>query len=304
MKAKYLLPLSLLVSLFSCSDDDSGTVVPPEPEGTPMKVMSYNIRYSNTTVDFGDNSWDARRQPSIDMILDEAPDVIGLQEPREDQRTDLIEALGSKYEMFCATDDGVEDRYTGHTAIMYRKDRFTLLDKGHFWLSSTPDEVSRPGWNAEDQQYRTTVWVYLHDKEADKDFYFFNTHLPYKNADNEARLNSVRLNVERMKEKAGRHTTVFITGDMNSSWHSSDGRRSCLEPYFEWMWGAREEAVNVNPKVYSYNEFGQTKPGVTWNIDHIFFRNVNPLEFKVINSKKYGVDYISDHYPITLTLTY
>ncbi|WP_295728851.1 endonuclease/exonuclease/phosphatase family protein [uncultured Muribaculum sp.] len=305
MKAKYLLPLSLFfVSATACgSDDDDAVASSSEVPGTPMKVMSYNIRYSNT-IDLGDTSWDARRQPSIDMIRDENPDIIGLQEPRPDQREDLVAGLGDVYTLYCAVDNGVADNRTGHTAIMYRTDRFTVLDKGHFWLSPTPDEESRPAWGAEDTQFRTTVWLHLYDNVAKKELYFFNTHLPYKSADITARTESVKLNVSRMKEKAGRSMPVFITGDMNCSYYSTDERRVSLEPYHEWMWAARDEAVNLNPESYSFNGFGDGTPAPRWNLDHIFYRKVTPLEFKVVDSDKYGVKYVSDHYPITLTLKY
>ena len=305
MNPIYLLPLSLLcLSATACDSNDKDDFIPdPELQGTPMKVMSYNIRYSNT-IDLGETSWDSRRQPSIDMILDEAPDIIGLQEPRPDQREDLIAALADTYTMFCAVDNGVADNRTGHTAIMYRTDRFKVLDKGHFWLSPTPDVESRPEWGATDTQYRTTVWLHLYDNVAQKELYFFNTHLPYQSVDKAARNECVKLNVSRMKELAGRNTPVFITGDMNTSADSRDDRHECLDPYFEWMWAARDEAVNINPDAYSYNGFGEGAPTYRWNLDHIFYRKVTPLEFNVINSEKYGVKYLSDHYPITLTLTY
>lgn len=275
-----------------------------ETDGTPMKVMSYNLRYTNK-IDTAENTWAARRQPSIDMIRDERPDIIGFQEPRADQRANLVEDLGDTYGFFSAVENGADPKQCGHVAIMYLKDRFTLLDKGHFWLSPTPDVPSQPEWNATDRQYRVTVWVHLYDKVAGKDLYFYDTHLPYKWADNEARTECVRLNVARMKENAGDSAAVFITGDMNTSWHPSDKRREGLAPYFEWMSGARESApVNLNPDTYSFNGFGGGVPKDSWNLDHIFYRNVTPLEFNVVSSEKYGVKYISDHYPITLTLTY
>lgn len=307
MKPIYLLPLSFLcLSAAACGSDDDPAASGAAAEGTPMKVMSYNIRYSNT-IDLGDTSWDSRRQPSIDMIRDENPDIVGLQEPRPDQREDLIAGLDDIYALYCAVDNGVADDRTGHTAILYRKDRFTVLDKGHFWLSPTPDEESRPVWSdfeTEDKQYRTTIWLHLYDNVAKKELYFFNTHLPYKSADIKARTESVKLNVARMKEKAGRSIPVFITGDMNCSYYSTDERRVSLEPYHEWMWAARDEAVNLNPETYSFNGFGEGTPAPRWNLDHIFYRKVTPLEFKVVNSGKYGVKYVSDHYPITFTLRY
>lgn len=271
---------------------------------TPLKVMSYNIRYVND-IDTADNTWEARRKPSERMLRHENPDIVGFQEPRAQQRVDLKEDLGDKFGYYSAEEDGVHPKECGHDAIMWNKKRFKLLDKGHWWLSTTPDTVSRPGWGATDTQFRTTVWVKLYDKKSKKNIYFFNTHLPYKWADDEARLACVTLNVERMKQIAGEDATVFITGDMNCSWHPTDSRRGCLVPYFDWMQGARETApVNLNPDTYSFNGFGGGNPKPTWNLDHIFYRNATPHEFNVVSDNTYGVEYISDHFPITLTLTY
>ena len=97
----------LFIGLSACgSDDDDNMASSADAAGTPMKVMSYNIRYSNT-IDLGDTSWDSRRQPSIDMIRDENPDIIGLQEPRADQREDLAGDLVDVYTMYSAVDNGV-----------------------------------------------------------------------------------------------------------------------------------------------------------------------------------------------------
>jgi endonuclease/exonuclease/phosphatase family metal-dependent hydrolase len=304
MKKLYLLPLSLLFISTGCSDDGEEFVADPEVEGTPMKVMSYNIRYINT-LDVDENAWSARRQPSIDMILDESPDLIGYQEMRGEQREDMMMGLTDIYGIYGPYDEGASLTTCGYVDIMYRKDRFDVIDKGFFWLSTTPDVASRPGWGATDTQYRTAVWMYLHDKVANKDFYFCDTHLPYQTADNAARTACVSLIVERLKAKAGRDIPVILTGDMNASWSSKDTRRACLEGYFEWMWSAREDAdENLNPNAYSYNGFGASTPAVTWDIDHIFYRKVNAKAFNVVTSDKYGVKYVSDHYPITLSLTY
>lgn len=289
-----LLPAAVMLGAVSAMAADGET---------PLKVMSYNIRYVNN-IDKGINTWDARRQASNAMILDEDPDIIGFQEPRPQQVIDLRCDLGDKYAMWGTTDAGFEPKTTGYTYIMYRRDRFELKDMGYFWLSPTPDVPSRPEWNTTDRSYRNTVWVKLYDKKAGKDVYFFNTHLPYKNPDNEARDACVRLNVERMKAIAGEDNPVFITGDMNCSYDPNDTRRPSLVRYYEWMHSARDEANNLTPEVVSFNDFGNGNPSKVWNLDHIFYRNITPVDFAVNNKSYLGVDYISDHFPITLTLKY
>lgn len=304
MKALYILPLVAMLGIATtgCDDDD---VKVYETEYTPLRVMSYNIRSAAMKEESVENEWPQRREPSINMLLDYKPDLVGIQEAQPVQREDLVEGVGDIYGLFSAVDDGVDDVYTGHTAILYRKDRFDVLDKGHFWLSPTPDEVSQPAWNATDRQYRTTVWMKLHDNKAGKDILLINTHLPYKTADVEARTACIDLIVERMIEMGGLKMPVFITGDMNASWYTTDSRRSSLQGYFARLESARENCPkNLTPSVYSYNAFGLSTPAVTWNIDHIFYREAIPVDFAVVNKATYGVKYISDHYPIVLNCKY
>lgn len=75
MKIKLFLFYAALFAI-SCSSDDGGAATAK----TNLKVMSFNIRYSNT-IDTGDNAWDARREPCMALIRDVKPDVIGFQEP-------------------------------------------------------------------------------------------------------------------------------------------------------------------------------------------------------------------------------
>lgn len=319
MKAIYLLVLPLLMSpaILSCGgDDDEPAPAPvekptpaPEPGGNnnsepQMTVMSFNIRCI-TGADVDEHAWDARRAPCISMFRDVKPDIAGLQEVRPAQHDYLVSELGDTYGSFCASDNGVTSVTSVATMIIYLRSRFELVEKGHFWLSTTPDVESAPGWGATDTEVRTAVWVRLHDKKYDKDIYMCDAHLPYKAADNDARSGCTQLIVNRMKEKAGNDMPVIVTGDMNASWNPDDARRPSIKNLYDWMSGARQTADVVNPDVYSLNRYGETaKVTENDNIDHIFYRNVQPFEFKVIDSPNYGVKYISDHYPVILTLAY
>lgn len=100
----------------------------------------------------------------------------------------------------------------------------------------------------------------------------------------------MKLIVEQMKQIAGRYAPIFVTGDMNASYAAGDGRRTCLDGFFEFMWSARETAPDGEADdVYSYNNFGEGTPRFTWNIDHIFYRKVTPVRFRTINNDGYGV---------------
>lgn len=295
-----LLPLAALPLLAaSCKGSEPKT---PAQNDAPLKVMSFNIRYV-TSADVGDNAWTARTEPCAKMIKDENPDIIGLQEFHVEHRTDLLPLIDSTYNIYGAWMD-TEDAVSGSTSILFRKDRFKVKDQGFFWLSETPDEPSRPTWNATDTQYRTASWVILSDKTSGREFMVCDTHLPYKTADNEARAACAQLILERIKGIADEKATVFLTGDMNASCHLTDGRRASIAPFLNYFFDAKRKVRDLTPTVTSFNSFGSSAAKATWDIDHIYYRNAKGIDYKVVNYAGYGVPYVSDHYPIVLNCTY
>ena len=64
-----------------------------------------------------------------------------------------------------------------------------------FWLSESPEMASR-GWDA--ALNRIVTWVHLQDRKSGKEFFHFNTHFDHKGR--EARENSARLILDKIKE--------------------------------------------------------------------------------------------------------
>ena len=55
---------------------------------------------------------------------------------------------------------------------------------------------------------------------------------------------------------------------------------------------------------YSFNNFGKGTAAPSRNLDHIFYRNVTmAMSFRTLTDN-YGVKYVSDHYPILLTVLF
>ena len=134
----------------------------------PIKLISYNLRTSHGKD--GDNVWMKRRHATPEMIRREAPDVFGVQEGLIDQ-LHYIDAECPQYaRVGVGRDDGAEKGE--FMAVYYLRDRFELLDSGTFWLSETPDKVSR-GWDGACN--RTVTWVELKDRKSGKEFFYFNT---------------------------------------------------------------------------------------------------------------------------------
>ena len=171
-----------------------------------------------------------------------------------------------------------------HLMIMYRRSKYILLDSGFFWISPTPECPSR-GWDA--MCRRVTVWVQLKDRKTGKEFFYFDTH--FDHIGKQARAESARMMVARMKRIAGEKAAVFLSGDLNTTYDNA-----LLDPLKAWMQSARH-AAPVTDELPTFNDFGKRS---LW-IDFIFARNARALAYRtLVDSGRYGVPFLSDHNPV------
>lgn len=172
-----------------------------------ITVAAFNLRM-NTPND-GENAWPHRKEMVKDLISFNEFDIIGTQEGFRGQLDDILEL-----KEFAATGSGRDDgKQAGeHSAILFRKARFTLLASGDFWLSETPD-VPGKGWDATCCN-RIVSWAKFRDSIAKKEFYVFNAHFDHQGVI--ARRESGKLIVAKIKEIA-KNLPVILTGDLNST---------------------------------------------------------------------------------------
>lgn len=267
------LVLSFLLCIVACKNERN--------KADEIKLISFNIRLSSMAKYDGENRWDNRKQAIIKMIEQEQPDVFGLQEALLEQVEYLKTNLPQYKNIGVGRDDG--ENKGEFMSIFYLSDKFDLLKSGNFWLSKTPEIVSK-GWDA--ACYRIVTWAQLQDKQSKANFYYFNTHFDHEGI--VARENSAKLVSIKIMEIAGNNSSVVFGGDLNSE--ISD---PIFNPLKEFMKVVREDAPITDNKG-TYNGFGTTTNQV---IDHIFCRNVKSKVFKTLDFN-YGVSYISDHYPI------
>ena len=246
-----------------------------------LRVMSYNVRYTGERETDGDNHWDWRRAASINMVREERPAVMGVQEALAPQLQFLDENLPEYGYVGVGRDDGVSAGE--HMAIFYLKEAVELENWGTFWLSQTPDQVTM-GWDA--VCYRTCTWALMRDKATGKQFAMMNTHLDHRGE--QAREQSIILIVNRIKEIVPEGTPLFLTGDFNSTTDSE-----IYAPLKAVMEDAREVATQSDHRG-TFNGWGKASSV----IDHIFVRGVEVDRFSVLCDKNYGAPYISDHYPV------
>lgn len=199
MIARLLCVATLLSFAFGCA----------APE--PVRVVSFNIRYANEAD--GENAWRVRKDLAIDTLRALDPDVAGLQEVLASQFNDLRDAFQAYDFVGVGRDDGAA---AGEfVPIMFRRSRFTLVERGHVWLSESPEIPGSVGWDAACP--RMVTWVRLRFRENPLvDLVVFNTHWDHRGR--EARIASARL-VRRMVESIG-GLPIIVTGDFNCAPYS------------------------------------------------------------------------------------
>lgn len=251
-----------------------------------VKIISYNIR---TMARDGENSWQFRKHATKNMIEKHSPDAFGLQEAMIPHMLYIDSVCPQYARVGVGRNDG---KNSGEfMTIYYNKERFDLLDSGTFWLSETPEKVSR-GWDA--ALPRIATWVKLCDKATKRKFFYFNTH--FDHIGRIARVESSKLIVDKIREIAGKKAAVILTGDFNI-----ESEDEALQPLYDNMNAARKTAPVTDNKG-TYNGFGDVKKMPI--IDHIFYlgRKVQCKEFCTLDGY-YGAKYISDHYPIEAVFT-
>ena len=193
--------------------------VPPvqaKPEGvTPasVKVMSWNIWHENVWTGQCTN-WE-RLAKVVDVVEYYNPDVLMTQETTDWWVIYLMQNLPSQYTWAYTHSNGHDEAMPElnknnkhadetHSAIFYNQEKLELLDNGLFWLSETPNVMSK---YYESYCFRIISWAKFRDKATGREFICIDVHLdgetdePYK-----ILMDFVTKNIE---------TPTILAGDFN-----------------------------------------------------------------------------------------
>lgn len=269
-------------------DNDTNTNTPTTETVTTLNVASYNVRYDASADYKSGDGWSSRKQDVIDIIYDYDFDVVGTQEANAKQLTEMKNMLINDY-LCIAHSYGGTDGKAHNCATFFKRARFTLLDKGTFWYSPTPEEESI-GWDADD--LRLCHWGKLRDKQTKQEFYFFNSHLYWKLE--EARSKSGGVHTDMIKKIAGDEPVISV-GDFNSKESTTQ-----IKQILTLLKDARNSSKKAAQGMANTNLGGgvfQGKP--VDRIDYIFVSKEIEVEtFRTIENRCSNGHYPSDHLPI------
>ncbi|MEO1010836.1 MAG: endonuclease/exonuclease/phosphatase family protein [Bacteroidota bacterium] len=279
MKKRYtkaLLPI-LLFSFLSYGQN-----------GKTLNAMSFNIRYDNP--DDGKQNWHERKANVVRMINFHDLDIIGMQEVLVNQLDYLKEELPQYGTVGVGREDGKEK---GEFApIFYRKERFEVHKKGTFWLSETPETVSK-GWDAALE--RIATWAVLKDKVTGKEFVIMNTHFDHRGK--QARLESSKL-IKQKAVELSKDLPLIVTGDFNLV-PESQAIQLLLRPDAGFaLVNTSEVAKHTYGPDWTICGF-DNRPFEDRNIiDYVFVKGVKKVNKYAVFAEQLNELFLSDHCPV------
>jgi endonuclease/exonuclease/phosphatase family metal-dependent hydrolase len=255
------------------------------------KVMSYNIRFDNPND--GENSWVNRKELLCSQLAFYEPDVFGIQEALPNQVQDISNALPNYTFVGIARDGNGKGESSN---IFFKKDKFKLLEQNTFWLSETPEIISK-GWDA--ALNRICTYALLKENKTKQIFWIFNTHLDHQGEI--ARTKGIELILYKIKMLNTQNYPVIFMGDFNS------------EPTEERIINLKKLMID-SQEISEENPFGPTgtfngfkhNEAVTKRIDYIFLSkesNFKVYKYAVLSDSK-DLKYPSDHLPVYVEIRF
>ena len=254
-----------------------------------LKVMTFNLR-TPFLLDAW-NFWSLRRDLVLETIRGFDPDILGTQECPRTSAQFLCDNLPGYEFVGVGRNDG---KAGGEMCGMfYKKDRFTKVEEGHFWLSRNPTKIGSKDWGA--MAPRIVSWVTLRPTSGGPAFCWFNTH--FDNASSKARLESAKLLREAIEDIAT-GMPVMVTGDFNVDQNtvpyktllgsSKTGASSLYDAFRMTNADGRNQGTMHN------FHGGKNGDRIDWILTNNFFQ---PVTCEIDHTQR-GPQFPSDHFPV------
>lgn len=253
----------------------------------PFSVATFNIKYIVDPA--GLPKWEARRGAVTAVLKSMNADIIGFQE--------METFAGGKFNSVNRHLDWIMQTVPGYKAaafgdptvfpstqpILYRPDRFELLDHGWFYYSTTPDVIYSRSFDGGFDYYASTAR--FRDRVSKKTVLVFNVHTDIRSSGN--RRGAIAMIAERVRKAMSKGENVIVLGDFNAGRSTQNMRRlketglegtDLLQPTFHLGLGL----------------------GIPPAIDHIL-HSIGIMRFGAarVHKDKINGRYPSDHYPVS-----
>lgn len=250
-----------------------------------LKVITYNIRYDNPND--GENRWDLRKDFLSQQIQFHTPDVFGIQEGKLHQLKYLDSTLVDYKYIGIGRDNSPNQGE--FSAVFYNHKKLRLIKEATFWLSETPEKVSK-GWDGMFE--RICTYGLFEDIKTKQKFYLFNTHFDHVGV--VARTNSAKLIIQQINTINKEKLPFIVTGDFNSE-KDSEAYKYLSNQLNDTQIISKSHSFGPSG---TFNNFEFHKP-VNLLIDFIFTskNNLEVLKHAILSDSK-DCKYPSDHLPV------
>ena len=270
-----------------------------------LTVATYNIRNANKGDAERGNGWERRCPWVCGLIEFQGFDIFGSQEVLDGQLHDMLAQLPGYAYIGVGRDDGkAKGEYS---PIFYKKERFRLLDEGHFWLSEVTDRPNK-GWDA--ALPRICTWGHFLDRQTRRRFWFFNLHMDHVGV--RAREESAKLVVAKIREMCGPREFVILTGDFNvgetsESYAVLRGSGLLYDTFdlaeIKYAWTGTENGFDPDRKTFRHIDYVFVTPGfrvLRYGILTDTYRSEEPAG----SAKPFRARTPSDHFPVKVQLAF
>lgn len=269
------------------------------------RFATFNVRYVNSSNgDTGDKLWANRRKAVTDIVKDYDFDIVGFQEVtgnNKDPQTgkSQLQDMKDMLPNYATYDIEREGKNYSYNSIFYKKDKYTVVEKGFWYVNAHP---STPGLS---WQYfgdantiaRTLAWIRFRDNDSQKEFYFACTHMNYGAAS--SGVYGAELNVRMLREIVGQMPVVLV-GDFNMHRKQEDAYRHYRGQFYD---AALTTTTTCIPKGNITHTGSNWYPADNANcsgseFDYHFYDHITALSRHIITEDYNRSVTPSDHFPV------
>lgn len=249
-----------------------------------LNVVSFNLR----CCDDPDGNSIAERAPRLQKILEPLnADVFAFQEIRPKWVSKLNDMFSEHYEMFLCYRS--KEKPEG-LMTLWKRERFSCEERGHFWFSDTPNEESL-GWDEKYHCPRICSYTVLREKESGIRFLMMNTHFGFGERCQTKSVDLIRSHRNRFSE-----LKAFIAGDFNML-PETPGHLAIQEFFVD------ANAVTVCDRRSTFHAYDPSVPRKQ-HIDYLFCDPaILPQNFRILD-ESVGGNFPSDHFGIFATISF
>ncbi|CAL6025860.1 endonuclease/exonuclease/phosphatase_family protein [Hexamita inflata] len=271
-----------------------------------IKCMSFNLLNGQRQKEMNQN-WEQRFNAVISVILTHGPDIIGTQEAYHWQLDQIRNHL-PLYGQYGSSRNGFyNEKADEFCAVLYKKDKLKVIQGETFFLSETPELVSK-SWGSVFNRIATAVKFEI--LASGKQFWFFSTQLDFS-SDEAVRCNQTQVLLERMQKLNAEGLSVVLSGDFHSPSFgpahqklTQDGHLRDAASKAREVGKMTESSVRGSDMQARKNRLYEGLFGKKTHQDWIFTdKDTEVLTFAVCTDKYDGV-YPALHYPIVSDLEF